>query len=356
MGVARPQTMATSSSQVAGPSKTSYAGEVASRARAAPEAPSPFRLITKQLGVKCYAHPDMSIEACVRAMAGVVGPSAIVAASKMYGKAVFFLKAERAVHLALEKGLTVSVTFLAVDPLEATAHRILLSNVPPYVPAELLRPHLHLLGEVRSGVTPIPLGLRDVPFRHIYSFRRQAFVRLAREECLEGGFNVLYQGETHRVFWSADGVRCHACKEVGHVKKNCPASKAAEPTTKAAAASAETPSSPTETPTAPPSGEATPVAASTSAAGREEEASAAGQKTRPEKKKGAKNPKTPKTTKGKTAPKTAGSGNNPISAPPPSSGPVGTSAPSAGPGIVCPSRVPESGGGCAAPSQGRILM
>jgi len=237
----------------------------------------------------------MTIEACVRAMAEVVGPSAIVAASKMYGKSVFFLKTERAVHLALEKGLTVSGTFLAVDPLEATAHRIMISNVPPYIPAELLLPHLHLLGEVRSGVTPVPLGLRDASLRHIYSFRRQAFVRLAREECLEGGFNVPHEGVVHHVFWSADGLRCHACKEVGHVKKNCPASKTAEPTIRAASAGAAAPSSHTDALTAPPQGEATPAAAANSAAGGGEGETAADQETRSKGKKGVKNPKAPKT-------------------------------------------------------------
>ena len=131
---------------MAGPSRSTYAGVVAARTPAAPKALPPFSLLTRQLGVKCYAHPDMSIEACAKAMAGVVGPSAIVAASKMYGRAVFFLKAERAVHLALEKGLTVGGTFLAVDPLEATAHKIVISNVPPFLPVELLLPHLHLLG------------------------------------------------------------------------------------------------------------------------------------------------------------------------------------------------------------------
>jgi len=267
-------------SQVMGPSRPTYARAVASGAQAVPKTLSPFKLITKQLGVKCYTHPDMTIEACVRAMAGVVGPSAIVAASKMYGKAVFFLKAERAVHLALEKGLTVGGTFLVVNPLEATAHQIMLSNVPSYIPAELLLPHLHLLGEVRSGVTPIPLGLRDASLRHIFSFRRQVFVSLAREEYLEGGFNVAYEGVVHRVFWSADSVRCHACKEVGHVTKNCPASKAAEPTTEAAAASATVLSSPTNIPAAPPQGEATPAATATSAAGREEGESVADQRTR----------------------------------------------------------------------------
>jgi len=261
------------SPQVAGTSRSTYARAAASRSRAAPEAPSPFRLLNKQLGVKCYTHPDMSIEACVRSMAGVVGPSVIVAASKMYGKAVFFLKAERAVHLALETGITVGGTFLAVDPVEATAHRIVISNVPPYVPSELLLPHLHLLGEVRYGVTPLPLGLRDPSLRHIVSFRRQVFVRLAREECLEGGFDVPFQGSNHRVFWSADGVRCHACQGVGHVRKNCPgpAPKAAEPTSPPAPkrVAGAAPSSPTVPSNAAPSGGAEPAAAATSAAGKE---------------------------------------------------------------------------------------
>ena len=82
----------------------------------------------------------MTIEACIKAMAGVVGPLAIVASTKMYRKAVFFLKAERAVHLALEKGLTVGGTFLAVDPLEATAHKIVISNVPPFLPMDSSSP------------------------------------------------------------------------------------------------------------------------------------------------------------------------------------------------------------------------
>ena len=54
------------------------------------------------------------------------------------------LQDEQAVHLALEKGLTVGGTFLAVDPLETTSQKMILSNVQPYIPAELLLPNLYL--------------------------------------------------------------------------------------------------------------------------------------------------------------------------------------------------------------------
>ncbi|GCB67941.1 hypothetical protein scyTo_0005228 [Scyliorhinus torazame] len=147
-------------------------------------------------------------------MAEVVGPSAIVAASKVNGKAAFFLRAERVVHLALEKGLMVGGIYLAVDPLEATAERVILSHVPHFIPTELLLAHLHQLGEVRSEVIPLPLGLKDPTLKHIFSFRLQVFVCLAREEVLEGTFEIPFGDKTYRICWSAGGVRHHACKKV----------------------------------------------------------------------------------------------------------------------------------------------
>eukprot|EP00061_Rhincodon_typus_P016410 g44608.t1 len=57
--------------------------------------------------VQAYPHPNITFEACSKAMASMVGPLAIVAAAKMYGKVIFFLKTEQVVHLAMEKGHTV---------------------------------------------------------------------------------------------------------------------------------------------------------------------------------------------------------------------------------------------------------
>ncbi|CAM5083374.1 unnamed protein product, partial [Natator depressus] len=65
----------------------------------------PFSTMTRKHGVRCLLVPaSPHVETYVRALARVVGPTAIVAASKMYGKVVFFLASEVAAQEAVEKG------------------------------------------------------------------------------------------------------------------------------------------------------------------------------------------------------------------------------------------------------------
>ncbi|CAM5102266.1 unnamed protein product [Eretmochelys imbricata] len=64
--------------------------------------------MTRKHGVRCLLVPTSPhVETYVQALARVVGPTAIVAASKMYGKVVFFLASEAAAQEAVEKGLAV---------------------------------------------------------------------------------------------------------------------------------------------------------------------------------------------------------------------------------------------------------
>eukprot|EP00061_Rhincodon_typus_P004693 g23202.t1 len=114
-------------------------------------------------------------------MASVVGLLAIVTSAKTYGKAIFFLLSEQAVHLAVEKGLTVGGTYLPVNPLEVIAQKIMISNIPPFIASQLLLPHYQSLGEIWSGVMLFLLGLKDPALKYVYSFRRQVFVCLAGE-------------------------------------------------------------------------------------------------------------------------------------------------------------------------------
>ena len=63
-------------------------------------------------------------------MANVVGPSTIVAASKMYGRAEFFLKSEAEANKAIQKGIVVGGFFVQVEPLSSLGTWITLSNIP----------------------------------------------------------------------------------------------------------------------------------------------------------------------------------------------------------------------------------
>eukprot|EP00061_Rhincodon_typus_P010857 g35456.t1 len=78
----------------------------------------------------------MTFEACSKALASVIGLLAIVAVAKIYVKAVFFLLSKQAVHLAVQKGLTVGgcglLHLLVINQLVASMLWYqLVSLVPP---------------------------------------------------------------------------------------------------------------------------------------------------------------------------------------------------------------------------------
>ncbi|CAM5171809.1 unnamed protein product, partial [Eretmochelys imbricata] len=188
---------------------------------------SPFPALTRKHGVRCLLVPaSPHVETYVQALAKVVGPTAIVAASKMYGKVVFFLASEDAAQEAVERGLTVGGVFVPLEPLEDLGVRLVLTSVPPFLPNAALLPALSTLGKLVSVISPLPLGCKDPTLRHIFSFRRQ--VQLlppagARdEEALEGSFLVPYQGARYRVFYSTGEARCYLCRSAGHVRRDCP--------------------------------------------------------------------------------------------------------------------------------------
>ncbi|CAM5123082.1 unnamed protein product [Eretmochelys imbricata] len=187
----------------------------------------PFPTLTRRHGVRCLLVPaSPHEETYVQALVKVVGPTAIVAASKMYGKVVFFLASEAAAQEAVERGLAVVGVFVPLEPLEDLGVRLILTSVPPFLPNVALLPALSTLGKLVSVISPLPLGCKDPTLRHVLSFRRQVQLLppagACDEEALEGSFLVPYQGARYRVFYSTGEARCYLCHSAGHVRRDCP--------------------------------------------------------------------------------------------------------------------------------------
>ncbi|CAM4668913.1 unnamed protein product [Lepidochelys kempii] len=187
----------------------------------------PFPTMTRKHGVRCLLVPTSPhVEIYMRALVRVVRPSAIVAASKMCGKVVFFLASEAAAQEAVERGLAVWGVFVPLEPLEDLGVRLVLTSVPPFVPSAALLSALSTLGKPVSVISPLPLGCKDPTFRHIFSFHQQVQLLLpsaARDGvALEGSFLVPHQGARYRVYFSTGEARCYLCGAMGHVQRDCP--------------------------------------------------------------------------------------------------------------------------------------
>ncbi|XP_067417517.1 proline-rich protein 36-like [Emydura macquarii macquarii] len=235
-----PAAPSTSSGGASAPLPRAYAQVAAPRpATASSSAPAassssissgrgPFSTLTRKHGVRCLLVPaSPHVETYVRALARVVGPSAIVAASKMFGKVVFFLASEAAAQEAVERGLAVGGVYVPLEPLEDLGVRVVLTSVPPFLPNAALLPFLSTLGKPISVLSPLPLGCKDPALRHVLSFRRQVQLQLppavARDGgALEGSFLVPYQGAHYRVHYSSGEARCFLCRAMGHVRRDCP--------------------------------------------------------------------------------------------------------------------------------------
>ncbi|KAL3267970.1 hypothetical protein HHI36_007106 [Cryptolaemus montrouzieri] len=100
--------------------------------------------------------------------------------------------------------ITVNGEILKARKLISPADRIILSNVCPTIPHEILIDKL-----------------LNLEFNHILSFRRQIFVNPDNIEIPES-LVINYDNISYRIFLTRDGMNCFICKTSGHLAANCP--------------------------------------------------------------------------------------------------------------------------------------
>lgn len=126
-----------------------------------------FASLTASHGCKCLPDETVSVEDCLIAVSNAVSAQNILSASRMNKAVVIFLRETSMVNDLVEHGLSVKDVFVPVLPLTNPSKKVVLSNVPPFIPNDTLERMLVLYGKLMGPIKMIPLGLKKTELKHI---------------------------------------------------------------------------------------------------------------------------------------------------------------------------------------------
>nr|XP_024000137.1 uncharacterized protein LOC112077994 [Salvelinus alpinus] len=180
-------------------------------------------------GFRCVTEATVTVEEFLVAVGEKVGYDNVAYASRMNKAVVVFLKEERLVDRMVEQGVLLKGMFIQVTPLFSPSTRVTISNVPPFIPNELLERELLRFGKFASSIKVVPLGCKHPALKQVMSFRRQVFMFLdSPEQTLEISFKVKYDNRLYMAYASTGSQRCFECGDVGHKRHACPKREKAE--------------------------------------------------------------------------------------------------------------------------------
>ena len=100
--------------------------------------------------------------------------------------------------------------------------RIILSNVYPTIPNQLILNALHEVGiKTTSQISHMKAGFATEQFSHILSFRRQVYINQYKVSILPSSITVTVENITFRIFITDDTITCFQCHKTGHFSIQC---------------------------------------------------------------------------------------------------------------------------------------
>ena len=119
------------------------------------------------------------------------------------------------------KSVQVKNQTLNIRPLMEKNKRVVISNVSPIIPHEILTDVLRSRGiTLASQMNYIKARLNKPGRSHILSFRRQFYIKEEDVHLLLESLQVNYDNTTYWVYLSTDSASCFICKQNGHIA-NC---------------------------------------------------------------------------------------------------------------------------------------
>lgn len=146
------------------------------------------------------------------------------------GRVCIYLANKTMVDELSNKKVQVKGNTLTIRPLLEKNKRVVISNASPSIPNDLLIQALKSKGiGVVSQMHYIRASTSRPGRSHIYSFRRQVYIKEEDEHLLPENLQVTHEDTPHWIYLSTESTHCFICKQKGHIAKVCPESQSQIP-------------------------------------------------------------------------------------------------------------------------------
>lgn len=156
----------------------------------------------------------------------LVEPRNVIFANKMSNNRVgIYLSTKEIVDTFMKDhgGITINGQFFLARRLVNPAFKLCISNASPYIPHEIIEEELKNLGlQLISPISFMRFGMKEGPYQHVLSSRRQAIVKYEENTEFPHSTIIRYDSDPHRIFLSSDDFKCTVCRSPGHPASRCP--------------------------------------------------------------------------------------------------------------------------------------
>lgn len=153
----------------------------------------------------------------------IIEPKNILFSSRLSNQRIcMYLKNKEIVDKFMNNHGTIEVggQSLRARRLITPAERLVLSNVSPSIPHQVLKDELQNLKlNLVSPITFLKINSHLPEYSHILSFRRQVFIS-SHTISLPESIVITYEDTPYRIFLSQDMI-CYNCKKHGHIASKC---------------------------------------------------------------------------------------------------------------------------------------
>ncbi|KAH0817278.1 hypothetical protein GEV33_005513 [Tenebrio molitor] len=161
----------------------------------------------------------------VTSISEIVQPKNITFASRISNNRVciYLNSSQLAESLARQhKSIVIKGIDISIRRLITPSKRIILSNVCPSIPHNMLEQLIRQIGlQPLSTVSFLRAGIPGEQFAHILSFRRQIYVEDNKDIELPSSMVITFEDTSYRIFLNHDDMCCFICKKPGHIASQC---------------------------------------------------------------------------------------------------------------------------------------